>query len=62
MRELKECEESLEHSILIIEKIFTIRWVASSFRTVRAVWNNFAIVHKHFLEAALDNTRDTKER
>jgi len=62
MRELKECAESLEQRILKIGKIFTIRWVASSYRTVRAVWNNFAVLHKHFLEASLDNTRDTKER
>lgn len=62
MRELNECAKSLEQRILKIGKIFTIRWVSSSYRTVRAVWNNFAVLHKHFLEASLDNTRDTKER
>jgi len=62
MRELKECALSLEQRILKIGKILTIRWVASSCRRVRAVWNNFAVLHKHFLEASLDNTRDTKER
>ncbi|KAL4121579.1 hypothetical protein QTP88_014066 [Uroleucon formosanum] len=61
MRRLKECTESLEQRILKIGKIFTIRWMASSYRTVRAVWNNFAVLHKHFLEASLDNTRDTKK-
>lgn len=62
MREFRKCAESLEKRILKIGKIFTIRWVESSFRTVRAVWNNIAILHKHFIDASLDNTRDTKER
>ncbi|CAI6372550.1 unnamed protein product [Macrosiphum euphorbiae] len=35
--ELRECAASLEKKLLTIRKIFTIRWVASSQRTVKAV-------------------------
>jgi len=62
MTELNACAASLESSILNIGKIFTIWWVASSFRTVRAVWNNYVALHKHFQESSIDNKRDGKER
>lgn len=62
MTELKECAESLEQRILNIGKIFTIRWVASSFRTVCAVWNNYAVLHQHFLKSSMDNGRDSREK
>lgn len=42
-------------------KIFTIWWVAFSFRSIYAVWNNFAVPHKYFLEASFDKTKDTKK-
>ncbi|XP_025190416.1 E3 SUMO-protein ligase KIAA1586-like [Melanaphis sacchari] len=61
MTELNACAASLESTILNIGKIFTIRWVASSFRTVRAVWNNYVALHKHFQESSTDNKRDGKE-
>ncbi|XP_060867447.1 E3 SUMO-protein ligase KIAA1586-like [Metopolophium dirhodum] len=62
MTELNACAASLESSILNIGKIFTIRWVASSIRTVRAVWNNYVALHKYFQESSIDNKRDGKER
>jgi len=62
MTELNACAVSLESRILNIGKIFIIRWVASSFRTVRAVWNNYVALHKHFVESSIDNERDGKER
>ncbi|KAL4123382.1 hypothetical protein QTP88_015578 [Uroleucon formosanum] len=62
MTELNACASSLESRILNIGKIFTIRWVASSFKTVHAVWNNYVALHKHFQESSIDNERDGKER
>jgi len=61
MTELNACATSLESRILNIGKIFTISWVASSFRTVRAVWNNYVALHKHFQESSIDNKRHGKE-
>ncbi|KAL4121433.1 hypothetical protein QTP88_013947 [Uroleucon formosanum] len=62
MTELYACAASLESRVLNIGKIFTIQWVASSFRTVYAVWNNYVALHKHFQESSIDNERDGKER
>lgn len=61
-RELNICAASLEERLKKIGKIFTIRWVASSQRTVKAVWENYSALNKHFSEAKLDNQRDSKER
>ena len=52
MRELQECAESLNKKILKIGKIFDIRWVASSFKTTKAVLNNLESLYDHFLDAA----------
>lgn len=59
-RELKEYAKSLEQRTLKIGKTFPIRWVEFSFKTVRAVWNSCAVLHKGFLEESLDNTRKIK--
>jgi len=37
MTELKECASSLEQQLLHIGTIFTIRWMASSEKTIKAV-------------------------
>lgn len=45
-----------------ITAIFGVRWVASSYRAVRAVWRNYSALYKHFATASLDTTRSTTER
>jgi hypothetical protein len=60
--ELRECAASLEQQLLTTGKIFTIRWIASSERTLRAVWNNFEALYKHFSYASTDTRRDSRER
>lgn len=60
--ELRECAASLEKQLLTIGKIFTIRWVASSQSTVKAVWNNYEALFKHFSYASTDTCRDSRER
>lgn len=62
MHELKMCATSLEQILLHIEKIFTIRWVASSEKTLKAVWNNYVALYNHFTIASNDLKRESKER
>lgn len=39
-----------------------MRWVASSERTVKAVWESYKALQAHFSSAASDVTRDSTER
>ncbi|KAF0751395.1 E3 SUMO-protein ligase KIAA1586-like isoform X4 [Aphis craccivora] len=54
MHGLSECAASLETKLLHIGKIFTIRCVASSEKTLKAVWNNYVSLSDHFSKAAID--------
>lgn len=45
-----------------ITAIFGVRWVASSYRAVRAVWRNYSALYKHFATASMDTTGSTMER
>jgi len=60
--ELSLCAASLEEKLMVIGKIFTIRWVASSERTLKAVWNNYSALYEHFLKASNDCHKDSKEK
>lgn len=62
MNELKECAASLEQQLLHIGKIFTIRWVASSKKTIKAVWNNYTALNAHFSKSSVDSSRNSKDR
>ncbi|CAI6358158.1 unnamed protein product [Macrosiphum euphorbiae] len=59
---LKNAAISLEVQILKIGRILSVRWVASSKRTVNAVLNNFSALCEHFNLASMDPTRDSKGR
>jgi hypothetical protein len=61
-RELHECVKLLEIQLLKIGRILSTRWVASSFRSVSAVWENFEASVRDFKEAENDPTRDKKYR
>jgi len=61
-RELKEASVELEAQILRIGRVLDVRWVASSFRTIKAVWVSFEALAKHFSIAAKDHSRDSRER
>jgi len=41
-RELEKAAANVQETLRKITPIFTIRWVASSFRAVKAVWHDFA--------------------
>lgn len=56
------CAASLESNLLRIGKMFSIRWVASSERTIKAVWNNFPALYNHFSNASTDDSRTLKEK
>lgn len=61
-RELGEVAADTETQLLRITAIFGIRWVASSFRAVRAVWRDYPALHGHFLNASRDSARSSTER
>src|ERR1700731_3693645 len=53
-RELRGVSSELETQILRIGRILDVRWVASSFMTVRAVWVSHAALAAHFKHASED--------
>ena len=59
---MHEVAESLGTQLLSIGRILSTRWVASSERTIRAVWNNYEALLKHFDNAANDSSRDSREK
>ena len=61
-RELDQCSHDLQTTLKRIGKVFTIRWVASSFRAVSAVWHSFPALAQHFDKASNDETRQSTEK
>jgi hypothetical protein len=60
--ELREAANSLDCEILKIGRILSVRWVASSRRTVNAVLKNYPALCEHFNRASTDMSRDARER
>ncbi|XP_028592483.2 peroxisome biogenesis factor 2 isoform X1 [Podarcis muralis] len=61
-RELEECAATLELQLLKIGRILSTRWVASSFCTVFAVWQDYEALVYHFQEAKEDRRRSKTDR
>ncbi|KAJ1082028.1 hypothetical protein NDU88_002200 [Pleurodeles waltl] len=61
-RELRQCAKEIEQRFLVIGRVLSIRWVASSERSVKAVWQSFSSLHQHFSKAAVDQQRDARDR
>jgi len=61
-RELLEAAEEVGSQVLKIGRVLSTRWVASSFRSVKAVWRSYEALNRHFENAAGDQTRNGKER
>ncbi|XP_051997765.1 E3 SUMO-protein ligase KIAA1586-like [Xyrauchen texanus] len=59
--ELAVCDV-LKERLLVIGRVLSVRWVASSERTVKAVWENYQALQVHFTSAAADTSRDSRER
>jgi len=62
LRELKDAACETHTQLLSINGIFTIRWVASSFRAVRATWRNYSALYAMFQTAAEDRKRASADR
>lgn len=45
-----------------IGRLFSVRWVASAWRAVNAVWQTYPALSKHFEEASQDQSRDGREQ
>jgi len=48
--------------LLKIGRVLDVRWVASSFRTVLAVWTSYPALYKHFSDAASDAKVNGKDK
>ena len=60
-RELEDKAKELNAHLQNIGRVLDVRWAASSFRTVKAVWNSYKALHSHFSEASEDTSRGQKE-
>lgn len=60
--ELKDACNELDVIFVKIGRVLDVRWVASSWRAVSAVWKTFAALSKHFYDSSIDMTKDSKTR
>lgn len=61
-RELTEASHELEANLLRIGRVLDVRWISSSFRTVKAVWTSHKALAHHFQCATNDILRDGIEK
>ena len=61
-RALAACAAEVGIELHKIGRVLDTRWVASSYRAVKAVWDNYAALHAHFTKAMDDESFDSKER
>ncbi|XP_059386262.1 E3 SUMO-protein ligase KIAA1586-like isoform X2 [Carassius carassius] len=61
-RQLSEAASQVNICLLKIGQIFTIRWVASSFVTLQAVWRDFPALVAQMKKGAEDGSRSDVER
>lgn len=62
MRAVEAASKELGTQILRIGRVLGVRWIASSFRTVKAVWLSYQALHLHFQKAAIDTSLDQSAR
>jgi len=61
-RELKDAAAEVGSQLLRIGRVLDVRWVASSFRTVHAVWTSLGALVQHFKNACSDERRSNTEK
>lgn len=61
-RELFESAAEVGSQVLKVGRILDVRWVASSFRTARAIWTSYTALVRHFEKASNDDQRNCTER
>jgi hypothetical protein len=62
VKELADICIELDVEMRKIGRVFDVRWVASSLRTVKAIWTSYEALYAHFASAANDETRLDKIR
>ena len=60
-RELGECAKEVENQLYRIGRILDVRWVASSCRSVKAVWQSYSALFLHFSDKLHDASTDARE-
>ena len=55
-RELNEIASDIEVQLRIVWRILTTRWVASSFRAVDSLWQNYPAIYSHFQMLSMSST------
>lgn len=61
-KQLSDCAAATSVKLQSIGRVLGTRWVSSSARSVKAIWNDYPALAFHFQNAVDDNMRDTKER
>ena len=61
-REFKSISSEVDVELKKVGKIFRIRWVASSFRAVKALWNDYPALYAHFRKLSEDPSITDIER
>lgn len=62
-RALEQCAAEVGSELLRIGRVLDVRWVASSHRSVKAVWTSYPALCAHFIQSSTDYvTMDSKER
>jgi hypothetical protein len=62
VKKLKDAAPETHTQLLGISGIFTVRWVASSFSAVRAVWRNYVALFLMFQTAEIDCKHASADR
>jgi hypothetical protein len=62
LRELSVVSAEIGSQLLKIGRIFDVRWVSSSHRTVCAVWRSFQALSTYFLKSSEAPSKDGNER
>ena len=60
--ELKAVAEDLHVRLLKVVRTFDVLWVASSFRSVCAIWQSYPALVSHFQLCSTDSNRNARER
>lgn len=61
-RELSEISRDLDLQLKKVGKIFTVRWIASSFRAIKALWNDYPALYSHFKKLSEDKSIKSTDR
>ena len=60
--ELRDVAKDIHAQLMRITQVYTVRWVFSSFRAVKAFISDFASLCKHMTKCGEDSSRNSKDR